>query len=140
MKRCGGLPALVLTAALSGVSSSAAAQGTRAPAQQLLEDVQHRAQQDAAIGRVPETTEGLDRLFSTRAKAANVELSDVRTAYDTAYERAKPTPGWWQSGWIAAAILLLIAIFRDFVKEQSQRALKAVGDVVYERLAGHRLL
>ena len=106
----------------------------------VLEQVRARGAEDARIGRAREDMQGVWLLFESEARAAGLTPNDVRTAYDAGYAEGQPPRPWWQQpGWLAALLLAIALVFRDFLKETLTQALTAAREYLYGRLAGHPL-
>src|SRR4029079_18822834 len=107
----------------------------------LKEEVRERARQDVRVGRNPAGPQDLSALFGSEAAALGLRLPELVSIYDEAHAAAKPPKPWWtpEPGWTVAGALALLLIFRDWVKGILERLLKAVGEWIYQRVAGHRL-
>jgi energy-coupling factor transporter ATP-binding protein EcfA2 len=106
---------------------------------QLTARVQAHARKDAAQGRAEETAHSLEILYGQNAAACNRQIAEIVDIYRTAYVSALPKRGWWQEGWIAAAVLAVLLLFRDFLLKIGAAALEWLRRTVYNRFAGSRL-
>src|SRR5437763_9362406 len=120
---------------------SASAQAAPSKAE-LLQAVEQRARLDAQSERGHATFQDLNTLYGERAKAASASLDEVIDAYDTAYAAAKPPESFFKKylpylSLITAIIVLVLSFFRDSLRDVFGPRLKALGDKLYDRLAGY---
>lgn len=70
-------------------------------------------------------------------------MSEVLKIYEEAYTSAVPIKSWWEplrpnSGWIVAAILAILIIFRDIFIDTAKKVLGWIGSNAYKKFAGYR--
>jgi hypothetical protein len=106
---------------------------------QLTATIQAHARKDAAQQRAEETAHSLQILYGQNAAACNRQIAEIVDIYRAAYASALPKRGWWQEGWIAAAILAVLLLFRDFLLKIGTAALEWLRKTIYNRFAGSRL-
>jgi len=84
------------------------------------------------------------QLFSNNP--AGLTPREIAQIYEEEYTKLQNTtkPGLWDSlrpstGWPIAAILFVLLLIRDFLKEQITKVIKLITDYIYLQLAGSRL-
>lgn len=112
---------------------------------QLIEAIQQRAQKDIELGKPAAGIADLNVLFGEEAKQVGLSMREVLDIYETAYDEAKPEIPWWQQfspniGWIAAGILSLLLILGNVIKTYLTKFFEAIGETIYKRLSGTKLL
>ncbi|MFL6256318.1 MAG: NACHT domain-containing protein [Pyrinomonadaceae bacterium] len=135
---------LFALACLAFVFSTGGAAYAQAPpaGTETLRAVEQRARKQAQEGRPRDTVEDLKALYEDRALAEGVSLEQVDNAYQVAYEAARPRKSFWeeywpQLGWVTALVLFFLALFRDTLRDVLGPRLKALGDKLYDRVAGY---
>ncbi|MFY0572797.1 NACHT domain-containing protein [Archangium lansingense] len=105
----------------------------------VVTDIKQYAERHAKDGGSMQTQVMLD-LF--RDNAAGLAPREVARIYEEEYSRvktAKKNPFALllpNIGWVVAAILMVLLIFRDLLKEWLTRLFKAAGEKIYGKLAG----
>lgn len=136
-------PLFVLSClALIFVYSGVARTQTSPAASETLRAVEQLARQDAQVGREPTTVQDLIALYGEQAKAEGLSHIEMVNAYRAAYAAAKPPESFWNKygerlGWVTAVLFFFLFLFRDTVRDVLGPRLKAVGDRLYDRVAGY---
>lgn len=109
----------------------------------LIQAIEARAQRDAALGRAPASVSDLKDIFGEDASAVKMTLAEALEVYEEAYSAVRQEKPWWydlqpKAGWIAAAILFVLFLLRDVLKDYVTRFLKWLAEIAYNQLAGYR--
>jgi hypothetical protein len=133
---------------LLGLTQPALAQSptpppTLTPREALIQEIQARAQRDVELDKPPKDIAGLEILFGEDAAAVGLSMTEVLNIYEEAYTHAKPPEPWWadlrpEAGWIAAAILFVLFILRDVLKENLTKFFNWLGERIYRWLSQYR--
>jgi hypothetical protein len=112
--------------------------------QTLIDSIKALAKRDALAGRAPESPQDLYLVFGRDSERQGLPLVDVVRLYDEAYQAANAEKVGWHSllpnpGWIVAALLSLLLIFRDALREALKNPLNRLGEEFYKRVSGYTL-
>ncbi|MCP3961245.1 MAG: NACHT domain-containing protein [bacterium] len=140
---------MIFLAGASCALAQANPSGTQAPIdrQALVSEIENRAQRDVELGKAQRGLSDLNTLFGTEAHRLGVPAGELLQIYEDAYEKAKKAvPEWrrfWRQienhgAWWIAAILFVLLIFRDVLKDTLTNLLTVLRDHVYGKLAGSR--
>jgi len=126
------------------VAVATPANGSAGPCAMLRSEIQNEARTDVAEHRPESATEALLAMFEKRGAQCGMDPATLVRTYRSEYRKAAASQPFWsrldpKGGWILAAILLLIAIFRDVVKTTVTDALTALKGIIYARFAGSRV-
>lgn len=113
------------------------------PRDALIQAIQTRAQRDVDLGKPAKDIAELEILFGEDAAQVGLAMAEVLEVYEEAYTAATPLDPWWtdlrpNTGWIVAAILFVLFIFRDVLKDTLTQFINWLGKRAYKRLAGYR--
>jgi hypothetical protein len=110
----------------------------------LIQAIEARAQRDVELERRPASISDLEALFGEEANVVGMMLTNVLEVYEEAYSAATPEKPWWadfqpNAGWIPIAVLAVLAILWNIVKEYITRFFKRLAETAYNHLAGYKL-
>lgn len=110
----------------------------------LVQSIEHRAQQDAESESAKATPQDLNVLFGKQAEAAGLNMAQVAAIYDRVYLATKQDKPWWRvllpnAGWILAVILFFLLILQDAVRKAISDQLDKVLKTFYRRAAGYKV-
>ncbi len=124
-------------------SAKCQASPTPAKCKALVEDIKESAGRHFKLGSPKDVT----KKYEQRAKEVGLPVSMIDEIYETEYLRLKEEKekNLWEklpqgSGWVTAAILFILLIFRDVLKDWITNAVKTAGNWFYNKLAGSPLL
>ncbi len=127
-------------------SAECQASSTPAKCEALVEDIKKSAGRHFKLGsRSP--SKDVTEKFEKRAKEVGLSVSMIDEIYETKYLRLKEKKekNLWEklpqgSGWVTAAILFILLIFRDVLRDLITNAVKTAGNWFYNKLAGSPIL
>jgi hypothetical protein len=133
--------AMLLTLALGGWCLAQAP--TAASRQEVENTIRAQAKQDASRGKQRDAGP-LIEMFGGAAAAAGLAPNEIVNVYEKEYFEAVGAQPWWESvspqwGWLAAAIMFALLVFRDVLKDTLKNAVTVTKDWVYKRISGYRL-
>jgi hypothetical protein len=135
--------AVLMSLALGLVDLPAQSPGPSRPSRQsTLREIQQYAKRHADNDSPMATSLVVDLYKDNSVGLTQKQIAQI---YEEEYVRTRSKETLWSQlqpkvGWIAAVIFGILLIFRDLLKDWSSALLKALGDTLYARLAGRRLL
>jgi hypothetical protein len=115
------------------------------PREALIQEIQARARRDIELDKPAKDIMDLEILFGDEAADVGLSMAQVLEIYEEAYTAAKPSEPWWsdlrpEADWIVAAILFVLFILRDVLKENLTKLINWIWERLYKILSGWRPL